>query len=145
MRSHAQSPTAPKSSFRGAKCPSLSSSSSTAHAVCRADSVPIAKGEKLTSSLGDLQIEGIISRTPTPTPLEDRDPESLTVEEARELVRRQREQLAGMATVKNEKREHSAVDGDDEDSDLVVIEQRVRKRYRTSQDSGLAVIDLTEY
>ena len=35
---------------------------------------------------------GLIERSPSPTPLEDRDIDQLTLEEARELVRRSREE-----------------------------------------------------
>lgn len=37
----------------------------------------------------------IIPRSPSPVPLEERDPNSLTAEEARELVRRQRVSILG--------------------------------------------------
>jgi len=40
--------------------------------------------------LGDLQIERIVPRSPSPVPLEEKDPDELTAEEARELVRQQR-------------------------------------------------------
>lgn len=51
---------------------------------------------------------GLIERSRSPTPLEDREIENLTLEEARELVRRSREE----ARVKQEqevKREGSAI------------------------------------
>lgn len=40
--------------------------------------------------LAALQTTGVIPRAPTPVPLEDRPLEELTLEETRELVRRQR-------------------------------------------------------
>ncbi|KAK4546707.1 hypothetical protein LTR36_001925 [Oleoguttula mirabilis] len=95
----------------------------------------------------DLQIEGIIPRSPSPVPLEDRNPDDLSAEEARELVRRHRAREAAVKTeVKKEKRAHSQViDDDDEDDDVTIAsENRSRKRHRASRDSGVEIIDLSE-
>ncbi|EME84101.1 uncharacterized protein MYCFIDRAFT_214617 [Pseudocercospora fijiensis CIRAD86] len=99
----------------------------------------------------DLQIEGIIPRSPSPTPLEDRDPDDLTPEEARELVRRMREreklQAAIKKEIKREKRNRSDTLNVDDESDhegvLVTGEGPARKRARASTDSGIECIDLT--
>lgn len=89
----------------------------------------------------DLQIEGIIPRSPSPVPLEERDPETLTAEEARELVRIQRQQLQDRAKVKKEKREREE-DGDENGGEVRMTGGQ-RKRQRTSTDSGIEVIDLS--
>ncbi|KAK3109769.1 hypothetical protein LTR53_016612 [Teratosphaeriaceae sp. CCFEE 6253] len=94
----------------------------------------------------DLQIEGVIARSPSPVPLEDRDPDSLTAEEARELVRLMRARRDAQVRVKQEKRARSAtVDGGGgEDSVRISSENRTRKRHRASNDSGVEIVDLTE-
>jgi hypothetical protein len=56
---------------------------------------------------------GLIERSPSPTPLEDRDIDQLTLEEARELVRRSREetrikQEEGVGREQSAAREESA-------------------------------------
>lgn len=95
---------------------------------------------------GDLQIEGIIPRSPSPTPLEERDPNDLSPEEARELVHRMRERdMQNNIKIKKEKRNHANVAQDDEDEDEVTIsEAPARKRHRGSTDSGIEVIDLSD-
>ncbi|KAK1820342.1 hypothetical protein LTR12_005205 [Friedmanniomyces endolithicus] len=92
----------------------------------------------------DLQIEGVIARTPSPSPLEDRDPDSLTAEEARELVRRMRAQQDEQVRIKREKRARSVTHDDDEPA-AVASENRRRKRPRASHDSGIDVVDLTDF
>ncbi|KAK5135531.1 hypothetical protein LTR08_005166 [Meristemomyces frigidus] len=100
----------------------------------------------------DLQIEGVISREPTPVPLEERDPDDLTPEEARELVRLLRakqKQTAVKSEFKKEKRTHSQVidvDDDDDDDDDVTISSGnySRKRHCSSRDSGVEIIDLSD-
>ncbi|EGP89030.1 uncharacterized protein MYCGRDRAFT_92064 [Zymoseptoria tritici IPO323] len=74
----------------------------------------------LYRSQADLQVEGIIEKTPDPIPLEDRDPASLTESEARELLEQFRASKAKQAVrVKQEKRDRSphmddnVGDGDD--------------------------------
>lgn len=93
----------------------------------------------------DLQIEGIIPRSPSPVPLEDRNRDTLTAEEARELVKIQRQKLLDQARVKKEKREREddeeGEDADD-DGDVTVTGER-SKRPRLSNDSGIQVIDLS--
>ncbi|KAK5174647.1 uncharacterized protein LTR77_001729 [Saxophila tyrrhenica] len=97
----------------------------------------------------DLQIENIIPRSPSPVPLEDRDPEFLTLEEARELLRRNREKDAEQARtkeekvrVKKEKRDRESFENDD---DLAITgENQANKRTRLSTDSGIEIVDLTD-
>lgn len=89
----------------------------------------------------DLQIEGIIPRSPSPVPLEERDPDTLTAEEARELVRIQRQQLQNRVKVKKEKREREEDEVSDDGEVTMMGEQR--KGQRTSTDSGIEVIDLS--
>ena len=95
----------------------------------------------------DLQVEGIIPRSPSPIPLEDRNPEDLSPEEARELVRRMRAREQDQVKVKREKRSHtdSFEEGEDGDEDDITIsEVRSSKRRRGDRDSGVEIIDLTE-
>lgn len=104
--------------------------------------------------LGDLQSEHIIPRSPTPVPLEERDPEDLNPEEARELVRRLRarnaEKVKIKPEVKQEKRKHATIiedDDDDDDEEDVTFtgEAPAHKRGRTGdRDSGVEMIDLSE-
>lgn len=91
----------------------------------------------------DLQIEGIIPRSPSPVPLEDRDPETLSAEEARELVRIQRQKLQDQAKVKKEKRERDDDEDAGEDDGEVTMTGERNKRPRLSNDSGIEVIDLS--
>ncbi|EGP88721.1 unnamed protein product [Zymoseptoria tritici ST99CH_3D1] len=100
----------------------------------------------------DLQIENVIPRSPSPQPLEERDRATLSAEELRELLRRVEERAADETRVKKElKRERSTTitledEDDDEDDEGVEIiaEAPARKRTRTSGDSGVVVLDLTE-
>ncbi|EMC99084.1 hypothetical protein BAUCODRAFT_390870 [Baudoinia panamericana UAMH 10762] len=110
---------------------------------------PIATFTFKYRSRRDLQIEGIIPRSPSPVPLEDRDPDSLSAEEARELVRRLRAQREDLVRVKREgaKRQRSATvtenHDDDDGDDVTISETRSRKRSRPSADSGVELVDLT--
>jgi hypothetical protein len=98
--------------------------------------------------IGGIQIEGVMERSPTPVPLEERDTESLTAEEARELVRRLRTREENAALVKSEYKrgkrarsqagESSTVTSGDED-DVAAHEGHAGKRAR-----GGVTIDLTE-
>ena len=51
-----------------------------------------------------------------------------------------------MAKVKREKRDHAAVIEDDDPDDDVTISEDTRdqKRYKTSPDSGIEIIDLSD-
>ncbi|KAM0716428.1 hypothetical protein Q7P37_007873 [Cladosporium fusiforme] len=113
---------------------------------------PIATYKFLYRSRRDLQIEGIIERSPSPVPLEDRDPNDLTLEEARELARRaqlKRTENDNQLKIKQEgrpvKRRRSASvdveaadDSGDEGDVTFVSHSDARKRARNAE-----VIDLT--
>ena len=103
----------------------------------------------LTTTSGDLQIEGVIPRSPTPVPLEERDPDDLTAEEARELLRRMRQREQEQVEIKKEgkkKRARSPTFGGDSDVEEVSVtgEGPSRKRSRPSTDSGIEIVDLTD-
>jgi hypothetical protein len=88
-------------------------------------------------------------------PLEARDPDNLTPEEARELVRRMRAReedktrikQEASARIKKEKRDHSTyLEDDDEEGDedeVTITGQSKRSRLSASNDSGIEIIDLT--
>lgn len=78
----------------------------------------------------------VIPREPTPIPLEERDVDTLSVAELRELTRLQQERLAAQQHIKPEvKRER---DTEDDDGEIEVEEARpVKKRV-------LDTIDLTD-
>ena len=111
------------------------------------------------SDTGDLEIEGILQRPPSPAPpvkLENRDPADLTLDEAREQLRvlRAREAASNIKLVANRlKRERSVTlahgnrnveDSDNGDDEIVITaEWDRRKRARASAADG-EVIDLTE-
>ena len=91
-------------------------------------------------------------------PIEDQDPDDLTPEEARELVRRMRAQKDTAANIKPEpklkpenraKRQHSEVvngeDGDDDDDEVLItsVVALNTKRAKTAGPSSIEVLDLT--
>lgn len=94
----------------------------------------------------DLQVEGILPRSPSPepeVPLEEREPESLTAEEARELVRILRERGTGIKKeIKKEGAERRGRSGEWEGDDELTIEGEgpVRKRARRQ---AMDFVDLT--
>ncbi|KAF2766061.1 hypothetical protein EJ03DRAFT_330451 [Teratosphaeria nubilosa] len=96
----------------------------------------------------DLQIESIISRSPSPVPLEERDPDDLSPEEARELVRRLRERQVEVkkeATHEKRSREPTAIGGDEEDVTVAFENGPPNKRScLTARDSGVEIVDLTD-
>lgn len=75
-------------------------------------------------------------------PLENRERSTLNEQEMRELIRLQDERLRNQVRVKREKREREDEGGDENDGEVTLIEER-RKRARTSTDSGIEVIDLS--
>lgn len=104
----------------------------------------------MTSVAGALQSLGLLPRSPSPIPLEDRSIDDLSLQEARELLRRQQGRLASNeATVKHEaikreiKRERNE-DGDDDDGNGgVEIVDRPEKACRLNANgAGTDVIDL---
>ncbi|EFQ92434.1 hypothetical protein PTT_10464 [Pyrenophora teres f. teres 0-1] len=89
----------------------------------------------------------IIPRSPSPVPLEERDINSLTAEESRELIRRLRERDEAAPLVKREgvKRERSYTVSQMEDySDEVTFVSEKRRRLPvTLNEDGTEIIDLT--
>ncbi|KAJ4509008.1 hypothetical protein HRR86_007558 [Exophiala dermatitidis] len=97
-----------------------------------------------------LQALGVIPRSPSPIPLEERDPDTLTREEAVELLRRQRAEAeaAEMVQIKKEESEddtrqfstmkRSATD--ESDDEMVMIAPPERKKARKEQ----TVIELSD-
>jgi hypothetical protein len=99
---------------------------------------------------GDLQAEGIIERTPSPVPLEERDPDELTPDELRELVRRSRAEKASAVKTKQEfKREKRTRESDSGTEDYagggvtIISENNKRKRAKESMEN-VEVIDLSD-
>jgi hypothetical protein len=117
------------------------------------------------SDAGDLEIEGIIQRPPSPAPpvkLENRDPADLTPDEAREQIRRWRareaandaQQVANRLKRERE-RERSVTlgqgngneeDNDDGDDELAITAEWDRRKRVCARANagGSEVIDLTE-
>ncbi|KAK6434199.1 hypothetical protein LTR95_009616 [Oleoguttula sp. CCFEE 5521] len=101
----------------------------------------------------DLQIENVIPRSPTPPPLEERDVDTLTVEEARELARTLKARQAQSKVkpdVKGEKRPRAIIDisdGDDDegsDADPEVSFTSVQScRKKVKVDDDVEVMDLS--
>lgn len=123
------------------------SSSNIAPAVRCYDNTSSAASKLLTCYQGDLQIEGLISRDPTPIPLEDRKVEDLSLLEARERIRHlERVQRERDIRVKAEKRQFASVIADDADrtNDMIIkMESSQRKRQRVLSSAQVEVLDLT--
>lgn len=90
----------------------------------------------------------IIPRSPSPVPLEDRDVDTLTPEEMRELLRRQRERDAASQNMKQERevkrertRERSSTANDDDEVSFVSAKRR-RLPVFLNED-GAETVDLT--
>lgn len=98
---------------------------------------------------GDLEIEGIIERAPSPVPLIDRDPDDLTPDELREqnrLLRQSRPSVKVKKEFKREKRarQRSATLSDDDEGDVTIMsENNKRRRTRASMENA-EVIDLSD-
>jgi hypothetical protein len=97
-----------------------------------------------------LQIEGVLLRTPTPEPLEERDVEDLSPEEMRELLRRQKRARLEHVTPKQEKkppkRERAttiSIDDNASDSDDIEVVNPTHGRKRARRNSEVEVIDLS--
>lgn len=106
----------------------------------------------LTFVAGALQSLGLLPRSPSPIPLEDRSIEDLSLQEARELLRRQQGRLASNeASVKREgikreiKRERIEY-GDDNDNDggggIEIVDRPEKRRRLNANGAGTDVIDL---
>ncbi|KAF2622226.1 hypothetical protein BU25DRAFT_415384 [Macroventuria anomochaeta] len=95
----------------------------------------------------------IIPRSPSPVPLEDRDVDTLSAAEMRELLRRQREREADARAIKQERGikrelncEQSSTYTDDTDDDEISIVSTKRRRENyliTVNENGVEEIDLT--
>lgn len=103
------------------------------------------------SRIGDLQIEDIIPRDPSPVlkspaPLEKRDIEKLSLEEAHERLRRQARNEEGLqAKIKREKRDVAHVVEDSSDDDVAITEVSSRnKRQRLSSTVRENVIEVSD-
>ncbi|KAI6867216.1 hypothetical protein KC338_g3268 [Hortaea werneckii] len=93
-----------------------------------------------------LQSMGILPRSPSPTPLEDRNIEDLSPEEMRELLRRQqRQRESSKIPIKREiKRERIESEDDDDDGDDVeIVDQPEKKRRLDADAAGTEVVDLS--
>jgi hypothetical protein len=103
------------------------------------------------NSTGDLEIEGIIERAPSPVPLVDRNPDDLTPDELREQNRLLRERQPSVKIKQEFKREKRARqrsatlsnDDDDEGGVTFVSETNKRRRTRESMENS-EVIDLSD-
>jgi hypothetical protein len=103
-------------------------------------------------TIGDLQIEGIIPRSPSPTPLKDLDLDGMTREEAIGELRRRRALESSPPRVKRERAATIAIDicdNDDDDGnndeDVTITSMApVNKRQRTSNAADIDTIDLTD-
>ncbi|KAI7321151.1 hypothetical protein KC326_g2385 [Hortaea werneckii] len=113
---------------------------------------PFAVFEFKYRSRGALQSLGLLPRSPSPIPLEDRSIEDLSLQEARELLRRQQGRLASNeASVKREgikreiKRERIEY-GDDNDNDggggIEIVDRPEKRRRLNANGAGTDVIDL---
>lgn len=94
----------------------------------------------------------IIPRSPSPVPLEERDVESLTAEESRELIRRLRERNEAARPIKTEilkrerDRERSATANEKEadiDEEVSFVSSKRRRLPVTINEDGVETIDLT--
>ncbi|KAK8256317.1 hypothetical protein IWZ00DRAFT_486142 [Phyllosticta capitalensis] len=98
-----------------------------------------------------LKSMGLIPQTPKPIPLEERPIEELTLEETRELLRRQSERSARAGTIKREikseidqlKREPGFQGQWEDGDDLAIIEERPAKRHKDNFGGPIETLDLT--
>nr|OQO20269.1 hypothetical protein B0A51_12034 [Rachicladosporium sp. CCFEE 5018] len=98
-----------------------------------------------------LLAEGIIERSPSPVPLEEKEADSLTPEEARELVRRMREREAKAVQVKKQgqrqnKRARSetlaaSTPGPEDDDVTIASENSGRKKARVAESMVIDICD----
>lgn len=99
----------------------------------------------LTIVAGALQSLGLLPRSPSPIPLEDRNIEDLSLQEAQELLRRQQGRFASNETsVKREmKREHiGAGDDSDDGGDVEIVDLPEKRRRLNANGAGTDVVDL---
>lgn len=83
----------------------------------------------------------VVPRSPSPIPLEERDPETLTAEERLQLIRLMKEQKATAISMKQEvKRERQDDDDDDDDDEEITVVQSTNKRARTVASASNTII-----
>ncbi|KAF2635879.1 hypothetical protein P280DRAFT_473522 [Massarina eburnea CBS 473.64] len=125
-------------------------SKALAYDYVAADKQPSATFKFKYRSQAALQALMIIPRSPNPIPLEERDIESLSPEEMRELLKRQKERDGAAPKVKSEVKRERTGDpskastsfvGDDEVS--FVSEKRRKRDHVFIDENGLETIDLT--
>ncbi|KAL1648462.1 hypothetical protein SLS58_002217 [Diplodia intermedia] len=122
--------------------------SNTYNFKCDKEDGPFAEFIYQYRSKTALQAEGVIPRTPSPIPLEDRPLEELNQEELRELLRRSREKTAAATAVKTESESevNASANGSKrahDRSELEFVEARPVKRQRAS-GSAPVIIDLSD-
>jgi hypothetical protein len=109
---------------------------------------------------GDLQIEGIIARSLYPVPLKDRNPQDLSAEQARELVRRMRARGALGVKLENQPKQERSIkrqrsidlrdedgeDGEGGEDDFTIVSTNPAargKRTRLGHSPDVEILDLT--
>ncbi|RMZ66093.1 hypothetical protein GMOD_00005162 [Pyrenophora seminiperda CCB06] len=85
----------------------------------------------------------IIPRSPSPVPLEDRDVDTLTAEESRELVRRLREQKKAAPPIKREDVKRKGVKREADNGEVTFVSEKRRRPPATVNENGIEIIDLT--
>ncbi|RII14330.1 hypothetical protein CUC08_Gglean003909 [Alternaria sp. MG1] len=85
----------------------------------------------------------IIPRNSSPVPLEDRDVDTLTLEESHELLRRHREREDAAPSVRRE-RFSTAVMEDQDDDHVSFVSAKRRRLPITLNEDGIEVFDLTQ-
>lgn len=101
---------------------------------------------------GDLEIEGIIERAPSPVPLVDRDPDELTADELREqnrLLRARKPAVEIKQEKKSKKRARASSatlnnDNEDEEGDVTITSHTDRRKRTRASMEGVETVDLTE-
>jgi len=100
---------------------------------------------------GDLEIEGIVERAPSPVPLVDRNPDELTPEELREQIRLLRAARQPAVKIKKEskpakrarKRPVPLNNDDDDEGDVTFVSESNKRRRTKESMEGEDVIDLS--
>lgn len=102
---------------------------------------------------GDLEIEGIIERAPSPVPLIDRNPDELTADELREqnrLLRERQREVEIKQENKPQKRARAPSaatpgnDDEDDEADVTITSYTDRRKRARASTEGVETIDLTE-
>lgn len=94
----------------------------------------------------------VLPRSPSPVPLEERDVDTLSPEEMRQLLRRQRERDVaakalkrgqGVKRERSRERSRTATVDDGDAGDVSFVSAKRRKLPRTLDEDGTETIDLT--